>query len=460
MSDIFVSYASEDLDRIKPLLRALEETGWSVFWDRTIPVGGTWRQVIGTEIDTCRCMVAVWSKRSVDSDWVHEEADEGKRRGVLAPVLIDHIQPPIGFRSIQAARLADWDGRAPSPEFDRLLADLSNILGTPPAKVKEEQQRQAEPEAPIFKSKAEPPDNSHLTKAKRFSILGGITFVLISLIVIFSVNQRGHVPGAGLKANSSSSSGRQLLAGEVFRDRLKDNSMGPEMVVIPAGTFRMGDIQRIGEKDELPVHEVRINNAFAMGRHEVTFEEYDQFAHATGRELPDDKGWGRDRRPVINVSWRNAEVYVKWLSGKTGKRYRLPSEAEWEYAARANEDTTYWWGNELDSIMANCDGCDARWGGKRTAPVASFPENPFSLFDTAGNVREWLQDCWHESYMDAPRNGLAWLAESRGDCGQRVLRSGSWSNGPGDVRSSYRDRESPGYRKDDIGFRLARDLDR
>lgn len=147
MSDIFVSYANEDRDRIMPLVHALEKAGWSVFWDRTIPVGGTWQQVIGKEIDTCRCMVVVWSATSVKKEWVYEEASEGKRRGVLAPAVIDDILPPIGFRSIQAAKLVDWDGKAPSAEFDRLLNDLSNILGTAPTKIEEEQQRQAEEEA-------------------------------------------------------------------------------------------------------------------------------------------------------------------------------------------------------------------------------------------------------------------------------------------------------------------------
>ena len=134
MSDIFVSYASEDRYRIIPVVRALEATGWSVFWDRTIPVGETWQKIIGTEIEACRCMVVIWSAASINKDWVYEEASEGKRRGVLAPVLIDDIIPPIGFRSIQAAKLEGWDGKAVSAEFDRLVTDISRMLGTPPLK--------------------------------------------------------------------------------------------------------------------------------------------------------------------------------------------------------------------------------------------------------------------------------------------------------------------------------------
>jgi hypothetical protein len=153
MSDIFVSYASEDRARIMPLVHALEATGWSVFWDRTIPVGGTWQQVIGAEIEACRCMVVIWSAISINKEWVYEEAAEGRRRGVLAPVLVDDILPPIGFRSIQAANLVEWVGDTKAPEFRRLIADLTVLLGEPPAEIEagrvaaEEETRRAEAEA-------------------------------------------------------------------------------------------------------------------------------------------------------------------------------------------------------------------------------------------------------------------------------------------------------------------------
>lgn len=127
-----MSYASEDRDRIMPVVRALEATGWSIFWDRTIPVGETWQRIIGAEIEACPCMVVIWSATSINKEWVYEEASEGKRRGVLAPVLIDDIIPPIGFRTIQAAKLGGWNGKAASTEFDRLVKDISRMLGTPP----------------------------------------------------------------------------------------------------------------------------------------------------------------------------------------------------------------------------------------------------------------------------------------------------------------------------------------
>jgi formylglycine-generating enzyme required for sulfatase activity len=152
-----------------------------------------------------------------------------------------------------------------------------------------------------------------------------------------------------LQPPSASWAGKvDLSPGKTFRDRLKSGGEGPELMVVPAGEFRMGDIQGKHGKDELPVHEVKIQKPFAVSRYEITFDQYDQFAKATGRELPDDEGFGRGREPVIRVSWHDAVAYAEWLSLQTGKRYRLPSEAEWEYVARAGTETVYWWGNEVN----------------------------------------------------------------------------------------------------------------
>jgi formylglycine-generating enzyme required for sulfatase activity len=241
----------------------------------------------------------------------------------------------------------------------------------------------------------------------------------------------------------------------VFRDSLSDASLGPEMVVIQAGIFRMGDIQNLGNGFEKPVHTVHIAKPFSMGKHEVTFEEYERFASASGRSVPKDRGWGRNKRPVINVSWEDAVQYTEWLSQQTGKHYRLPSEAEWEYAARAGTETAYWWGNNIGHNRANCDGCGSRWDHKRTAPVGSFEPNPFGLYDTAGNVWEWVQDCKLDSYKEAPTDGSASL---RGACPERVFRGGSWNVEPLKLRSAKRTWDGPGLRYSYVGFRIARDL--
>jgi len=275
-----------------------------------------------------------------------------------------------------------------------------------------------------------------------------------------SVLLGGHQGLSRLQTSSISEAGQLgMKPGDIFRDRLKDGSEGPEMVVVPAGKFRMGDIQGKHGKDELPVREVVIKRSFAISRYEVTFDQYGDFAKRTGRKLPDDEGWGRGRHPVIYVSWNDAIAYAEWLSGETGRRYRLPTEAEWEYAARAGAETTYWWGNEVKQGLANCIGCGSQWDGKQTAPVGSFKPNAFGLYDTAGNVLEWVQDCWHENYKGAPSDGSAWEQKDRGDCGRRGLRGGMWLRAHDIVRSSARLWNRPSFGARALGFRLVREIE-
>ena len=240
---------------------------------------------------------------------------------------------------------------------------------------------------------------------------------------------------------------------ELFRDPLRSGGEGPEMVVIPAGRFRMGCVsQRICRDSEEPVHEVTIPAPFALSVHEVTFEDYDRFTYPHKVE---DQAWGRGNRPAIHVSWDDAKAYVAWLSSETGAEYRLPSEAEWEYAARARSETKYSWGNDIGSNRANCllDFCGDPW--ENTAPTGSFGPNAWGLHDMHGNVQEWVEDCWNPNYSAAPSDGSAWL---NGNCDVRVLRGGSCSNNPRGLRAAERDRLLTDRRNRDVGFRVARTL--
>ena len=237
----------------------------------------------------------------------------------------------------------------------------------------------------------------------------------------------------------------------------RDCAECPEMLVIPAGNFSMGSIS--GEPTEAPTHQVKISRSFALGIFEVTFAEWDACARANGcSHRPSDEGWGRGDRPIINVRWRDAQEYVRWLSRKTGQEYRLPSEAEWEYAARAGTVTPYWWGSSIGTGNTNCGGCGSPWGNEQTARVGSFSPNGFGLHDMPGNVQEWVEDCWNDSYEGAPLDGSAWVS---GDCIFRVLRGGAWDSGPNYVRSASRARS--GATSDPIyytfhGFRVAKTL--
>ena len=253
-------------------------------------------------------------------------------------------------------------------------------------------------------------------------------------------------------------------AGDVFRDCAEC----PEMVVIPAGSFMMGS--PAGEKGrfsaEGPVHRVTIGDPLPVGRYEVTFAEWDACSRGGGcSHVPNDKGWGRGNRPVINVSWNDARAYVGWLSKKTGKAYRLLSESEWEYAARAGTKTPFHYGRTISTGQANYNGNFAYGSGRKgkyrgqTTPVGTFPSNRFGLHDVHGNVMEWVEDCWHGSYQGAPSDGSAWA--QGGDCSRRVVRGGSWYSGPRNLRSAFRlrySRYSAGGRLDYVGFRVARTL--
>jgi formylglycine-generating enzyme required for sulfatase activity len=244
---------------------------------------------------------------------------------------------------------------------------------------------------------------------------------------------------------------REPLLGEAFRDI--DAPWCPEMVVVPAGSLMMGSpIDEVGrDGDEGPLHEVRFASAFAMGRHPVTFEQYDRFAGATDRELPPDRGWGRGHRPVFNVSWDDAKAYVKWLRKQTNQAYRLPSEAEWEYACRAGTRTRYSWGDDPPTPEQANFGMNLR----RTTEVGSYPPNPWGLYDMHGNLWEWCEDCWNPSYEGAPDDSGAWTS---GDCSRRVLRGGSWSSDPEVLRSADRGGDVPVNCSDIAGFRVARTL--
>ena len=248
-----------------------------------------------------------------------------------------------------------------------------------------------------------------------------------------------------------------LGLGPVFRDPLKDGSEGPKMVLIPPGSFLMGAPESDNEAEacEKPQHRVSIARPFAIGRYAVTFDEYDRFSAATGRENPSDKDWGRARRPVINVSWNDSVAYCAWLSEQTGRYYRLPTEAEWEYAARAGTATRWSFGKE-QHVLANHAWFGGHSGSK-THPVGEKRPNPWGLYDIHGNVEEWTQDGWQKNYDDAPSDGTL-FRESCASVGGAGVRGGSWAHVACEVRVSRRFGYGINCRPAVLGFRLAQDI--
>jgi formylglycine-generating enzyme required for sulfatase activity len=284
----------------------------------------------------------------------------------------------------------------------------------------------------------------------------------IALLIVASVNQ---ADTASLSSSSSlplSNAQESLLKPN---DMFKECDDCPEMVVIPAGSFTMGSPQSepVRSENEGPQHVVRFEQTFSAGKFAVTFADWDACLADGGCNAyrPDDHGWGRGRRPVINVSWDDANAYAAWLSRKTGKNYRLLSEAEREYVTRAGATTPFWWGATISPQLANYNGNYAYGDGPtgenrgRTLPVDSFQSNPWGLYQLQGNVNEWTQDCWHDDYIAAPSDGSAWTS---GNCEFRVSRGGSWYSFPALVRAARRNRDYTDLRSILVGFRVARTL--
>jgi formylglycine-generating enzyme required for sulfatase activity len=277
-------------------------------------------------------------------------------------------------------------------------------------------------------------------------------------------------------------------AAEPLNREFQECPQCPKMIAIPAGKFVMGSppTERGRFDTEGPQHVVSVR-AFAISVYDVTNAEFETFLQETGYQPPPCNpilglAWKprgvtpaappdqveSPHQPAVCLNWNDAQAYLAWLNSKVrgtaggrsrGGPYRLPSEAEWEYAARGGTTTARWWGNAVGVDKANCNGCGSRWDGKLIAPVGSFGPNPFGLYDVLGNVWQWVGDCWNESYVGAPSDGRAWLT---GDCSKRVLRGGSWSSVPAFVRSAARIGANAAGHDFDYstyaGFRVARTL--
>jgi formylglycine-generating enzyme required for sulfatase activity len=252
----------------------------------------------------------------------------------------------------------------------------------------------------------------------------------------------------------SAAAEQALQPRDSFKECAKDC---PEMIVVPAGRFAMGspatEHGRFGT--EGPIHNVTIVKPLAVSKYDVTFADWDACVSVGGCPDAPDGGFGRGTRPVINVGWDDAQTYAAWFSRMTGKPYRLLTEAEWEDAARAGTTTAYYWGDDVGKGNANCVGCGSKWDNAETSPVGSFKPNAFGLYDMAGDVLQWVQDCWHNNYDGAPTDGSAW---SSSDCSRRVVRGGTWSYDPRFLRSANRNWYSSVNRSLFLGFRVARTL--
>lgn len=374
MADIFLSYSNDDRARVEPLARALSALGWEVWWDPKILAGQTWDQVVESELDGARCVVVAWTANSVSSRWVKTEAEEGRRRNVLVPVLLEDVRIPLAFRYLQAADLVDWSGDPGHGQFTQLVQSISAIAPKAMAAAAAGMPRLAPPAAPAA-----------------------------------------------------------LLTTGMTRSNPRD---GQSYVWIPPGTFVMGAAEDSVEalEDEKPAHRVALARGFWIGQTPVTVGAYARFQ---GRS-PD----GDPSLPQVNVSWNDARAYSEWAG------LRLPTEAEWEYAARATTAGPRY--GELDAIAWYAGN-----SGGRLHPVRVKQPNHWGLYDSLGNVWEWVAD-WYDGRYHTPDPVTDPKGPVEGTA--KVLRGGSYLYDPGFIRVSYRDWYEPASRNLNIGFRCAGDL--
>ena len=488
MADVFISYARKDLERVRPLVSAIEGAGYSVFWDRKTPAGMTWRQFIGKALDEAKSVIVVWSESSITSDWVLEEADDGKERGILIPVQLDDVRPPLGFRSVQHENLREWDGDPEHSRAKNLLRSIAMITGVTPkiqttflnekkseAPPKSSTQTNANrdaslPEAPIsyLGNLAEQVDTpAILSYEQQKALLLNIERAMHedsvaepAVILLRKFSKRSDLFASiaegidslsNFNATGSASIPSSLEATDEKHAQRTNapqsftNSLGMKFVLVLAGTFQMGsdEVDR-----EQPVHQVTIRKPFYMQTTQVT---QGQWKKVMGKNPSNFQNSGDDF-PVEMVSWDDIKQFLVNLNEKEDVEYRLPSEAEWEFAARSGgKDQTYAGGENLDEL-----GWYDKNSGGRTHPVAQKKPNSLGIYDMSGNVDEWVEDDWHANYNGAPDDGSAWIDKSRGT--DRVVRGGSWDYGAGRCRSATRYFFEPGDRYYYLGFRLSRSV--
>ena len=495
---VFISYARKDLAEVEGLCDGLREAGFEAYLDvHDILPGEPWQSRLGGLIETADTVVFVLSPNSVNSavvDWEVNEAERMEKR--VLPVVIRDVdadrvpgrikrlnyvfmrtaeERPSGLKKLAEALLTDvawirehtrlgelaahWRRQGRRSELllrgSALLTAEAWIASSPPASAAPTDLHRAFIQA----SRA---------AALRQAVRTGRIQVLIGLLAVAAISAVGYLAWLGRAAIEfqarllldryvpmalTTAVEEALLPGA----RFSECASCPEMVVVPKGEFLMGSPPGQGRRSERPQHKVVIARTLAVSRFEVTFSQWDAcMAHGGCTYHPDDRGWGRGALPVTDVSWNDARQYLQWLSKQTGREYRLLSEAEWEYVARAGSTSTYPWGSELGENRANCPGAGTKWEDKQPAPVGSFAANGFGLYDMIGNLWEWVEDNWHPDYTGALTSAAVWPG---GDGSKRVLRGGSYAVTGGMCYTAFREFERPPeFRNYIFGIRIARTL--
>ncbi len=499
MPDVFVSYNREDLPVAQRIVDGLVHEGLTVWLDMELKAGENYDEITEERLRDAKAVVVLWSSRSVKSRWVRAEATIGQRKSTLVPAMIEECDRPVMFELIQTTDLSKWEGDRTDPNWQKFVDVIrKRIAAAPPGplfaqggagKPSAKDRRKAPPKQVAIRKEHE---------AKKPQRKGSFVTVLASAIVVgalivgglyalrphefgaFLASLTQATPGvtsdvAGLRTAGAETSTPALTATaspEVVAaaapveveavpspvatveetalpkpaDSFRECDACPLMLNVQGGTFMMGaPDEELGRKAwEGPQRKVAMA-PFAIGVSEVTFEEWDACVADGGcKYKPDDKGLGRGKLPVTQVSWKDAATYAAWLTKKTGRVHRLPTEAEWEYAGRGGSKTPFWWGAMYDATKAAA--------GEATLPVDALAANPLGLVGVSGNVREWTQDCYVNTFANAPLDGRSVEVAK---CAQRVVRGGAFSDPVEGLRIAARGRNAPDFRDRLTGFRIA-----
>jgi len=474
-AQVFISYARKDLDQARRVIDALTRSGYRVWWDARITPQNPFDAIIEREIKAAFAVLVLWTPNAVESEWVRSEAHFARSQRKLLPLKLADCTVPLAFGQLQTANLTSWNGGGDHPEWRRVLEWIDELSGAdisdPSARLEEI--------PPVRHVDPKPDPRSRMALMAASAALAAL---LLGAAAYFLV------PRLSTGCLSSLPDARQMAAGNVAPvlsgsgcirqsfGAFRDCETCPQMVVMPPGTFTMGSPADSSQPDEQPAHKVSLERPFAIGRHEISWANWMACVAERGCKLPD---VARDSRspdfPAHLLSWDEANTYTAWLSKRTGARYRLPTEAEWEYAARGDTTTRFSSGHDPASVCATGNVLDQTFaresqrqlkesvkvfqcedGFRFLAPVGRFRANLFGLHDMQGNVGEHVQDCYQRSYDNASPFGTAF--EQPG-CKVRVVRGASWFSDENDGTITYRLSRKQEARSDVTGFRVARDID-
>ena len=481
MSDVFVSYNREDLKAAQAIVDGLIAEGFGVWMDQNLQAGENYDEITEDRLHKARAVVVLWSSRSVKSRWVRAEATIGARKNTLVPIMIEPCDRPVMFELIQTTDLSGWNGDRSDPAWLAVVEVVKKRLAATPAVSTGSESRGGRPKAPKERKRAKPVKQKEKRSGGGMLTAVTLTFLfgMISAAGIYILRpdlvapvltqlaavaapetaQASPVATASLAPEAVAPTTEPVAApepepepvaetpAETSPATFRECDMCPDMLTIPGGTFLMGAPEEELARNAWEGPQRKVAMApFTISVTEVTYDQWDACVAdgGCGGYSPPAGTQGRGTQPVAKVSWKDAEAYAAWLTKKTGRVYRLPTEAEWEYTARAGTTTPFWWGPLYDAAKS----------ATGTAPhgVDTLPANALGLIGVSGNLREWVQDCYVNTFANAPLDGRS---VEQPACKMRVVRGGSFKSTPEELRIAARARIAPATRDDITGFRVA-----